>query len=163
MLSFLNFKMLFLLLFCWNGWTGTRRGVFDCFQRYQSRYNPHKRKFGWTPKENAQLTQVMANYRVDSVELIDWASIRNHFPGRSKTQIFSHFKYHCCVVNGKDFSRGEDELIRQSLASADFDEDKIEKMLRLKAIFFFQLCSFLKKNYVFFSIFKKILIFFFNF
>lgn len=68
---------------------GTNRTAFDCFRRYQERYNEQHRKFGWTKEENKKLIQLLGSYSDKPMGDIEWDGVRQHFPGKSKSQIYA--------------------------------------------------------------------------
>lgn len=67
----------------------TGRTPFECFRRYQERFNPRHRKFGWAKEDNAKLTELMAAFNEKNMGVIDWGEVRRQLPGRSKTQIYA--------------------------------------------------------------------------
>lgn len=71
----------------------TNRMPFHCFRRYQERWNPNHRKFGWTKEDNIKLLKIISNYKNKTMSDIEWEEVRLNFPGRSKTQIYAYV--HC--------------------------------------------------------------------
>lgn len=67
----------------------SNRTVFDCFRRFQERFNSKLRKFGWSKEDNLKLLKIISNYSDKTMSEIDWEEVRLSFPGRSKTQIYA--------------------------------------------------------------------------
>lgn len=67
----------------------SNRTAFDCFRRYQERFNAEHRKFGWTQDDNKLLISLISNYSEKNICDIDWEDIRLNFPGKSKSQIYA--------------------------------------------------------------------------
>lgn len=66
------------------------RTLYACFRRFQDRYNRRIRKFGWSEEDNAKFVSLVTKYSDGvTVNYVDWEDIRRHFPGRTKSQLYS--------------------------------------------------------------------------
>lgn len=66
------------------------RTPFDCFRRYQEKFNVESRKFGWSNEDNNLLLSLISSYKTQNISDIYWEEIRQNFPGRSKSQIYAY-------------------------------------------------------------------------
>lgn len=69
----------------------TNRTTYECFRRYQERYNPQHRKFGWDLNDNKKLISLISSqYGNRTSNEIEWDEVRVHFPGRSRSQLYAY-------------------------------------------------------------------------
>ena len=95
--------------------TQSTRTVFQCFQRYQSRYSSH-RVMHWSEEDNATVLNLIADMKISRKELLPWRVIRSYFPGRTLAAIYSHFNYHSpSTRKGDKFDKHDDWLILQAV------------------------------------------------
>ena len=74
------------------------------------------RKVGWSAEENERFDEIVNDHLTragNNSTLINWAIIASLFPGRSKSQVYSHWRYrnNRKVDNRKPYSRAEDLVI----------------------------------------------------
>ena len=89
----------------------TRRTPFACFSRYQIHLSTSHRRKGWSDEENERMVELIHAHQYRDLNEINWKRIQIHLEGRSKVQIYSHWKYHQTKPDRSKFSEYEDALI----------------------------------------------------
>ena len=89
----------------------TQRTAFACFSRYQVHLSTTHRQKGWSDEENERMVELIHAYQYRDLSDISWRKIKVHLEGRSKVQIYSHWKYHQKKPDKSPFTQYEDALI----------------------------------------------------
>lgn len=66
------------------------RTAYDCFRRYQEKFNIENRKFGWSNEDNVLLLSLIGSFNAENMSDIYWEEVRRNFPGKSKSQIYAY-------------------------------------------------------------------------
>ena len=90
--------------------------------------NKEHRLKGWDENHNQLMAQLMQLHQCQDLTDINWREVKIRFPGRSKTQIYSHWKYHLVKPDKSTFTECEDALIDVAFR-AEFEFSRMSTML----------------------------------
>lgn len=109
------------------------RTPFGCFRHYQEKFNIEIRRFGWTNEDNVLLLSLIGSFHAESMSDIYWEEVRRNFPGKSKAQIYAHFRYHIYSLDPSPFAAHEDIAILEGIKMG-YDFSDISLVLGKRSI-----------------------------